>query len=322
MKKILFIMIAAAITFVGCKKDDPKSAACEIVSFTVNGTAWDINGTDITHAYPPEMAETSLTPTVSLSPGATVNPASGAAQNFFTEQGITYTVTAQDGTTTKTYTAKATIEVEMIYVRGGTYTMGSTENSSHQVTLSDFYIGKYEVTQAQWKAVMDDNPSHFKDDNLPVENVSWNDVQEFILELNRKTGKQYRLPTEAEWEYAARGGSQSRGYIYSGSNNVNEVAWLSENSDSKTHPVGTKQANELEIYDMSGNVFEWCQDWYATYSSDSQTNPEGPFSGSDRVNRGGSWGGNAGSCRVADRYNNSPGLRSDALGFRLACSSK
>ena len=151
--------------------------------------------------------------------------------------------------------------IEMVFVQGGTFMMGATpeqggdchddEKPAHQVTLSEYSIGKYEVTQGQWKEVMSDNPSYFKgDDNLPVENVSWGDVQEFIRKLNKKTGESYRLPTEAEWEYAARGGSQSREYKYSGSNNVNDVAWYWDNSEGKTHPVGTKEANELGIYDM------------------------------------------------------------------------
>jgi formylglycine-generating enzyme required for sulfatase activity len=155
-----------------------------------------------------------------------------------------------------------------------------------------------------------------------VEEVSWDDVQEFIHKLNALTGKEYRLPTEAEWEYAARGGNQSRGYKYSGSNNVGDVAWYGDNSGSKTHPVGTKQANELGIYDMSGNVWEWCQDWYGSYSSSSQTNPVGASSGSGRVDRGGSWSSYAGIVRVCDRDYGTPGNRYDNLSFRLACSIK
>ena len=159
-------------------------------------------------------------------------------------------------------------EPEMIFVQGGTFTMGCTseqgevcwdhEKPAHQVTLSDFYIGKYEVTQEQWRAVMGNNPSHFTgDEHLPVENVLFNEVQEFITILNSLTGKKYRLPTEAEWEYAARGGRNSLGFMYSGSNTVGNVAWYSGNSNEKTHPVGTKTPNELGIYDMSGNVMEW-----------------------------------------------------------------
>ena len=218
-------------------------------------------------------------------------------------------------------------EIEMVWVSGGTFTMGATseqgsdalddEKPAHSVTLSGYYIGKYEVTQAQWKAVMGNNPSSFKGDNLPVERVSWNEVQEFIKKLNQMTGKSYRLPTEAEWEYAARGGNNSRGYKYSGSNNIGSVAWYYENSGSTTHPVGSKSPNELGIYDMSGNVLEWCQDWYGDYSSSSQRNPQGPASGSYRVFRGGSWYFNARNCRVSIRNYCSPDSRDINLGFRL-----
>ena len=218
---------------------------------------------------------------------------------------------------------------EMVYVEGGTFTMGATseqgsdawddEKPAHSVTLSGYYIGKYEVTQKLWKAVMGNNPSYFKGDNLPVERVSWNDVQEFIRELNQLTGKSYRLPTEAEWEYAARGGSNSRGYKYSGSDNVGSVAWYYENSGSTTHPVGSKSPNELGIYDMSGNVSEWCQDRWARnyYSSSPQRNPQGPASGSNRVCRGGGWGYFARFCRVSSRDYYSPGDGYSFLGFRL-----
>ena len=218
-------------------------------------------------------------------------------------------------------------EIEMVWVSGGTFTMGATseqgsdaydsEKPAHSVTLSGYYIGKYEVTQKLWKAVMGRNPSNFTGDNLPVERVSWNEVQEFIRKLNQLTGKSYRLPTEAEWEYAARGGSNSRGYKYSGSDNVGSVAWYNDNSGSTTHPVGSKSPNELGIYDMSGNVREWCQDWYGDYSSSSQRNPQGSASGSCRVSRGGSWLSNARRCRVSYRGINSPDDRGRHLGFRL-----
>jgi formylglycine-generating enzyme required for sulfatase activity len=216
--------------------------------------------------------------------------------------------------------------IEMVYVKGGTFQMGSNDGDSdekpvHTVTVSDFYIGKYEVTQKQWREIMGNNPSNFKNcDNCPVEKVSWNDVQEFIKKLNQKTGKNYRLPTEAEWEYAARGGSQSRGYKYAGSNNIGEVAWYDGNSSSKTHAVGGKKPNELGIYDMSGNVYEWCSDWYVNYSAGSQRNPQGPTSGFDRVLRGGSWSGLAGFCRVSNRSICDPDDRYSFSGFRLAVS--
>ncbi len=220
----------------------------------------------------------------------------------------------------------------MVYVEGGTFTMGATseqgsdadsdEKPAHSVTLSSYYIGKYEVTQAEWKAVMGSNPSNFTgDDNLPVECVSWNDCQEFIKKLNAKTGLKFRLPTEAEWEYAARGGNKSRGFKYAGSNNIADVAWYQGNNGSKTtHAVGTKQPNELGLYDMSGNVWEWCGDWNGSYSSASQTNPMGASSGSDRVIRGGSWYSNARYCRVSRRNFNFPDCRSINLGLRLVLS--
>ncbi len=219
------------------------------------------------------------------------------------------------------------VSYKMVYVSGGTFQMGATpeqenpesdEKPVHSVTLSSYYIGETEVTQALWEAVMGSNPSNFKGSSNPVEEVSWNDCQEFISRLNSLTDQRFRLPTEAEWEYAARGGNKSRGYQYSGSNTLGDVAWYDNNSGSKTHIVKNKQPNELGIYDMSGNVWEWCQDWDGSYSSSSQTNPTGASSGSNRVNRGGSWYNNARSCRVAFRINNTPGFRSYDLGLRLA----
>ena len=195
------------------------------------------------------------------------------------------------------------------------------EKPIHRVTLTnDYYIGKYEVTQALWQAVMGDDPSYFKGDNLPVEAVTWDDCQEFIGKLNRITGKTFRLPTEAEWEYAARGGKKSRGCQYSGSNNLSDVAWYGNNSGDETHAVGTKQPNELGIYDMSGNVREWCQDWKGAYSSSSQVNPTGANSGSCRVCRGGCWGSGARNCRSSCRYYDTPDNRYYALGLRLVLS--
>ena len=218
----------------------------------------------------------------------------------------------------------------MVYVSGGTFTMGGTseqgsdawddEKPTHSVTLSSYYICKYEVTQALWRAVMGSNPSNFKGDNLPVECVSWNDCQTFINRLNSYTGRNFRLPTEAEWEFAARGGNYSRHYKYSGSNYIDDVAWYGDNSSDRTHPVGTKQANELGLYDMSGNVWEWCSDWYGSYSSYSQSNPTGPNGGSSRVRRGGSWSSIARYCRSSDRGSGTPGGSYDNFGLRLVLS--
>lgn len=224
------------------------------------------------------------------------------------------------------------VSFDMMPVAGGTFCMGATksmdsdanddESPLHDVTLSDYYIGKTEVTQALWRTVMGTYPSEFRGDNLPVESVSWNDCQEFIRKLNAKTGKDFRLPTEAEWEYAARGGNRSRGYKYSGSDNIDAIAWYDGSSNSKTHPVATKQANELGIYDMSGNVWEWCSDWYGPYGSNAQTNPKGAASGLSRVYRGGCWYYSARFCRSTYRYCIAPGFRYDYLGFRLALPVK
>lgn len=222
------------------------------------------------------------------------------------------------------------INIEMVKVEAGTFMMGATsemkdpddeEKPVHQVTLTnDYYMSKYEVTQALWEAVMGSNPSKYKGDNLPEKMVSWNDCQEFISKLNSLTGRKFRLPTEAEWEYAARGGKKSRSYQYSGSSNISDVAWYDGNSGSKTHPVGTKQANELGIYDMSGNVEEWCSDWYGSYSSSSQTNPTGADSGWCRVRRGGCCYDNAWSCRSSYRYCWIPDRPYYNFGLRLALS--
>ncbi len=215
------------------------------------------------------------------------------------------------------------VSFTMLPVEGGTFTMGATpeqgtsdpwndERPTHEVTLSTFSIGETEVTQALWQAVMGSNPSEFTGDpSRPVEMVSWDDCQAFIVRLNQMTGRNFRLPTEAEWEYAARGGKKTQGYKYAGSNDVNEVAWWDTNAgdgvgpdspDYGTHPVASKKANELGLYDMSGNVWEWCQDWYGSYSSEAQTNPTGPATGSNRVYRGGSWFNYARNCRVSSRY--------------------
>ncbi len=221
------------------------------------------------------------------------------------------------------------VTFNMIKVDGGTFTMGATsemttpnyyEKPTHQVTLSSYYIGESEVTQALWTAVMGNNPSYFKGDNLPVEQVSWEDCQTFIGRLNGLTSKRFRLPTEAEWEYAARGGKRSNHTQYSGGSMIDDVAWYDGNSGSKTHSVKTKKPNELGLYDMSGNVMEWCQDWYGSYSSNAQTNPTGPDSGSYRVLRGGGWGSVERGCRSSFRAYASPGYLYYSLGFRLALS--
>ncbi|WP_443961518.1 formylglycine-generating enzyme family protein [Prevotellamassilia timonensis] len=241
--------------------------------------------------------------------------------------------THHSGSTSSTNSLSAELNKlinNMVYVSGGTFTMGGTseqgceayddEKPTHSVTLSGYYICKYEVTQALWQAVMGSNPSYFEGDNLPVEQVSWNDCQTFINRLNSYTGRNFRLPTEAEWEFAAHGGNYSRHYKYSGSNYIGDVAWYDNNSGNRTHPVGTKQPNELGLYDMSGNVYEWCSDWYGSYNSYSRSNPTGPNSGSYRVGRGGSWCNYAWNCRSSNRYSNAPGYRERYLGLRLVLS--
>ena len=242
-------------------------------------------------------------------------------------------------------------KTEMVFVQGGTFTMGCTdeqgsdcekeEKPAHQVKLSDYYIGKYEVTQGLWKKVMGKNPSYFKycGDDCPVENVSWNDCQAFINKLNQLTSKRFRLPTEAEWEYAARGGRDVARNVqqtkYAGSNELDEVAWYPRNSDVNysggyevngrnlgTHPVGIKKPNALGIYDMSGNVSEWCNDWHGAYSIISQTNPQGVNSGAKRVLRGGGWFFSTWGLRVSYRgYGSIPSFILHYGGLRLSYSS-
>ncbi len=243
----------------------------------------------------------------------------------------------------ETYTETAgNAAIEMIRVPAGKFLMGSpageagrdddeglqhevsVEGLQHEVSVSSFYMGKYEVTQAQWRTVatklpkvkidLNPDPSYFKGDNLPVERVSWEEAIEFCDRLSKATGKTYRLPTEAEWEYACRAGTTGP---YAGE--LNSMAWYDSNSGNKTHPVGTKQENGFGLYDMHGNVWEWCMDWYSEnyYSQRVSDNPTGPSAGSFRLIRGGSWVGNAQDCRSAGRYGLAPTFRDDYLGFRL-----
>lgn len=233
----------------------------------------------------------------------------------------------------------------MIFLKGGTFQMGSNDGGNdekpvHSITVSDFFIGKYEITQKEWKEIMGNNPSNFKGDNLPVEKVSWYDAVEFCNKKSDREGltrcytgssivikcnfnaNGYRLPTEAEWEYACRGGSRTALYEYSGSNNIGDVAWYDSNSGNKTHPVSKKKANELGIYDMSGNVWEWCNDWYNKkyYKNSPWNNPKGPNSGSRRVKRGGSVRLHSSSCFVAVRSSYFPSYTYGVIGFRIVRS--
>jgi formylglycine-generating enzyme required for sulfatase activity len=239
--------------------------------------------------------------------------------------------------------------MQMVFVQGGSYVMGCTTEQSfnceelneelknkcknncfewelpvHSVTLSDFYICRFEITQKQWKSVMEDTliNSFFKGDELPVESVSWVEIQQFINKLNKKTGKNYRLPTEAEWEFAARGGNKSLRYRYSGDNNIDSVAWYKENAGGCTHPVGTKKANELGAYDMSGNVWEWCNDIFTEYNLDNQDVAVESSDEKYYVLRGGSWDSGVITARVSFRYDDLPHSTNFGIGFRLALSAQ
>ena len=227
------------------------------------------------------------------------------------------------------------VSFKMIKVDGGTFDMGGTPEQGedawkkefpvHQVTLSDYYIGETEVTQGLWEAVMGSNPSnHQGNPQYPVEMVTWSEVvKEFIPKLNELTGKTFTLPTEAQWEFAARGGNKSKGFKYSGSNDFNEVGWSSDNSNTdgehESHPVGQKLPNELGLYDMSGNVFEWCLDWMGPYTEEPQTNPTGPESGDLRIIRSGFFYIPTSNCRVSSR-SNYPDEKNYGIGFRLVLS--
>jgi len=224
---------------------------------------------------------------------------------------------------------------EMVVVEGGTFVMGddkdingvSNESPSHSVTLAVFQIAKTETTVLQWKAYCEDTgrkmpapPEWGWIDNHPMVKVSWEDVINYCYWLSDKTGKIYRLPTEAEWEYAAKGGSKSKNYIYSGGYSVDLTSWYKENSGNETKPVAQKSANELGLYDMSGNVWEWCYDWYGNYRTGTQNYPMGPETGRDKVLRGGSWYNGCSQCRVLARYMDAPQYFNSNRGFRVVCS--
>ena len=220
------------------------------------------------------------------------------------------------------------VSFNMVHVEGGTFMMGANDGDSlakdnekpaHQITLSDYWIGEIQVTQELWKTVMGKNPSyHTGDPNRPVERVSWVDCKAFIRKLNKLTGMKFRLPTEAEWEFAARGGNKSKGYKFAGGDDIYDVAWFEDNSGQEAHPVCDLDPNELGLYDMNGNVYEWCQDWYGRYSEDAQSNPTGPSFGDGRVVRGGSWASAYERCRVSCRTSSEPKSRYTGVGLRLA----
>ena len=291
---------------------------------------------------------------VSNQPWCTVQPENGEGNSEITvsvsentsgaSRSATLTVTADNLSRQviieQSFPPISDIEPEMVFVQGGTFTMGCTmgqgndcyddEMPDHQVTVSDFFICTQEITQALWRIIMGNYPSYFKGDSLPVENISWNEIQVFISRLNTLTGKQYRLPTEAEWEFAARGGNNGNNYKFSGSNTADEVAWYWNSIPSQTmgnegygtQPAGLKAPNELGLYDMSGNVFEWCSDWYDLYDSSAQTDPTGPSSGTYRVVRGGSWNSSERGVSVSYRGFIVPEQRYNYLGFRLVLSTQ
>ena len=218
----------------------------------------------------------------------------------------------------------------MVMVEGDEYIMGLTDKRQtdpflqenplfHKVAVSSFKICKYTVTQDEWKCVIGNNPSEFVGPHCPVTNISWLDCQEFIKKINNNTDNKYgfRLPTEAEWEFAARGGKKSKGYRFAGSNKLDEVAWADFNGGNKTHDVGGKQPNELGLYDMTGNIWEWCQDWYDKYDLSYKKDPQGPDNGFERVFRGGAFDSFDGDCSIGQRSGNSPVTCTCGLGFRL-----
>jgi sulfatase modifying factor 1 len=232
-----------------------------------------------------------------------------------------------------TYTDTLT-GMTFVFVKGGCYEMGDIfgdgdpdERPVHQVCLEDFYIGKYEVTQGQWQSIRSSNPSIFNScgDDCPVEHVSWDETKEFIEALDQRTGKNYRLPTEAEWEYAARSGGQRE--RYAGTSNdaeLGDYAWYASNSEGKTHPVGQKKPNALGLYDMTGNVWEWVEDLYDVnyYRNSPRRDPQGPPNGQDRSLRGGSWRSGLSGIRIQSRDKIYPGIKDYGLGFRLALSAE
>jgi len=345
-RKIYYLLIAIAamcITlFATCKKDEkkndvPDDVKVTSVSLDKDALALVVGETEtLTATVLPEEAANKTVTWESSDP--TVAEVVEGLITALKQGTATITVTTVDGNFSATCSVEVgeNIEIEMILVEGGTFTMGCSDDEcyerelpTHQVTVSSFQISKNLVTQKQWETIMGRTIAEQAElagypdglygvgDDYPVYYVSWDDAQKFIQKLNAATGKQYRLATEAEWEYAARGGNKSQGYKYSGSNDINEGAWYDENSELTTHPVGTKAPNELGIYDMSGNLWEWCHDRYGEYTDEAQTNPQGPAGGFNRVLRGGSWYSTAADCRVSDRGDFTPSYRIFDYGVRL-----
>jgi len=339
---ILTAMLAIALCFTACSSNDDKISV-ESISLNKTELVLEVGKSEeLTATITPNNATGTVKWSSTNNSVATVN---NSGKVTALAEGATTIKASVDGkNATCIVTVLKLVETvngatfEMVVVEGGTFTMGGTseqgsdvisnERPTHSVTLSnDFLIGKHEVTQGLWKAVMGSYPgtepssTYGLGDNYPVYNVNYNDIHYFIIKLNELTGETYRLPTEAEWEYAARGGKKSQGYKYSGSNTAADVAWYIENSGGISHPVGTKQANELGIYDMSGNVWEWCYDYLSNYSPDAQTNPTGTSSGTNRVLRGAGWGSIVRYVRVSCRGDSTPDDRHNGnVGFRLARS--
>ena len=340
MKRIIISVVASLFVFTACKKEFTVTVMPNDASMgTVTGTGIYAKGTIIQLVALPASGYKF----VSWQDNNTDNPRSITVNanetyiaTFAKESGGGGEPTGLD-----IHTGIACIDAlanDMVKVQGGTFLMGAVsgdtlayndEKPQHSVTLSDYYICKYEVTQELWQAVMGSTPTYNggwtdeygKGDQYPAYRISWNDCDTFIQRLNAKTGLNFRMPTEAEWEYAARGGNKSQGYTYAGSNTIGDVAWYTDNSNSKTHVVMQNTANELGLYDMTGNVWEWCSDWFSsTYYSESAgaSNPKGPSTGSSRVNRGGSWNYDARDCRVSCRDYDDPDSRHSFLGLRLA----
>ncbi|MCR5819404.1 MAG: SUMF1/EgtB/PvdO family nonheme iron enzyme [Bacteroidaceae bacterium] len=318
------------------------------LSFDANASSQQVyvtaNGDYTYSTDAPWLTITQSSDNTTLTVAATANPQTSerTATITLTLGSLTQTINVtQEANEDRTFTVTGngkTVTFKMIKVEGGTFQMGSTDGYSreqpiHSVTLTkDYYMCETEVTQALWSAVMGLSPTSDGDkwnstyglgDNYPAYYISYEDCRSFLSTLNSKlssqlgSGEQFRFPTEAEWEFAAKGGNKSKGYTYAGSNTIDDVAWYTGNSSSTTHLVKTKAANELGLYDMSGNLYEWCYDWFDLYSSSAQTDPTGATSGSIRVLRGGGWGNYAGGCRVSNRNDFPPGSRLSNLGLRL-----
>ncbi|MCL2247122.1 MAG: SUMF1/EgtB/PvdO family nonheme iron enzyme [Lentimicrobiaceae bacterium] len=323
--KLIVVAILGLSVMVACKDKNVTHISLDPNTLTINVDQTEILTVSV---FPEDAINKEVTWESSNHDVAVVNRGSVTGKG----EGVAIiTVTTNDGNFQATCTVNVTLpdifyEPELVFVQGGNFFMGCTaeqgdeceenETPTHEVRLNDFQIGRFEVTQKEWVTIMGYNPSANVAYDLPVEKVSWEEVQEYIKKLNELTGKNYRLPTEAEWEYAARGGQKSKKFKYCGSHAIDEVAWCAENSVS-THPVGSKTPNELEIFDMSGNVWEWCRDWYGDYDEKTQSNPVGPLTGENRIIRGGSYNFASEFCRISYRGEQYFDFKGSYIGFRL-----